>query len=58
MIGYNFRLPNINAALGCAQLEMLPQFLTAKRALYESYKNAFSVVKNVKLQFGTERLQE
>jgi len=27
-IGYNYRLPNINAALGCAQLEQLPGFLT------------------------------
>src|SRR5205807_10178708 len=30
-IGYNFRMPNINAALGCAQLEQLPTFLLAKR---------------------------
>lgn len=50
MIGYNFRLPNINAALGCAQLEMLAQFLSAKRALYESYKKAFRDVKVVKVQ--------
>jgi len=26
-IGYNYRLPNLNAALGCAQLEQLPQLL-------------------------------
>ena len=31
MIGYNYRLPNINAALGCAQMEMLPEILKNKR---------------------------
>lgn len=50
MIGYNFRLPNINAALGCAQLESLPEFLSSKRNLYNSYKNAFSMIKEVKIQ--------
>lgn len=38
MVGYNYRLPNLNAALGCAQLEMLPQFLAAKRQLAQEYK--------------------
>ena len=32
-IGYNYRLPNINAALGCAQLEQLPKYLKLKRNL-------------------------
>jgi perosamine synthetase len=41
-IGYNYRLPNINAALGCAQLEQLPGFLEKKRSLCERYKNAFA----------------
>lgn len=35
--GYNYRLPNINAALGCAQLEQLTGFLEAKRVLAERY---------------------
>ena len=43
-IGYNYRLPNINAALGCAQLEQLPGFLAAKRRIFERYKTAFSAV--------------
>lgn len=41
-VGYNYRLPNLNAALGCAQLEQLPTFLRAKRQLYERYRAAFS----------------
>lgn len=40
-IGYNYRLNNINAALGVAQLEQLPQFIAKKRALAETYRSAF-----------------
>lgn len=43
-IGYNYRLPNINAALGCAQMEELPDFLIAKRKLAETYRKAFENV--------------
>ncbi len=46
-IGYNYRLPNINAALGCAQLEQLPSFVLAKRKVAEQYKQAFMKVKGV-----------
>jgi perosamine synthetase len=40
-VGYNYRLPNINAALGCAQLEQLDQFIAAKRRLAGRYQKAF-----------------
>jgi aminotransferase in exopolysaccharide biosynthesis len=40
-VGYNFRLPNLNAALGCAQLEQLGDFLAFKRALAQRYGAAF-----------------
>ena len=43
-VGYNYRLPNINAALGCAQLEQLPGYLLAKRRLFEHYRLAFEEV--------------
>jgi perosamine synthetase len=43
-IGYNYRMPNINAALGCAQLEELPGFITAKRRLFQRYTAAFAGV--------------
>jgi dTDP-4-amino-4,6-dideoxygalactose transaminase len=36
-LGYNYRMPNINAALGCAQLEQLEGFIAAKRALAAGY---------------------
>lgn len=51
-IGYNYRLPNINAALGCAQLEELPGFLKNKRKLAEKYKKAFEDIDGVR--FFTE----
>ena len=41
-VAYNYRLPNINAALGCAQLEKLPQFVEDKRKLAQKYIEAFS----------------
>ncbi|HLA73892.1 MAG TPA: LegC family aminotransferase [Steroidobacteraceae bacterium] len=41
-IGYNYRLPNLNAALGCAQLEQLPALIDAKRRLFERYAAAFA----------------
>ena len=41
-LGYNYRLPNLNAALGCAQLEQLETFIGAKRALAAAYEDFFS----------------
>lgn len=41
-VAYNFRMPNLNAALGCAQLEQLPSFLKRKRLLAARYKEAFA----------------
>lgn len=36
-LGYNYRLPNLNAALGCAQLEQLERFIASKRELASNY---------------------
>lgn len=41
-IGYNYRMPNLNAALGCAQLEQLDRFLADKRALAAAYEAFFA----------------
>jgi len=51
-VGFNYRLPNINAALGCAQLEKLPEFLSQKRRLAKNYMRAFTDVRG--LRFITE----
>lgn len=41
-VGYNYRMPNLNAALACAQLEQLDIFLKNKRELALTYKEYFS----------------
>ena len=50
-IGYNFRMPNLNAALACAQLERLESFIQNKRELAKQY-NTFFVSKGI--NFRTE----
>jgi aminotransferase in exopolysaccharide biosynthesis len=56
-IGYNYRMPNLNAALGCAQLEQLPAMLAAKRALFQRYQTAFATVKGITLIAEPEHCQ-
>ena len=51
-IGYNYRMPNINAALGCAQLELLPAFLKEKRMIAAEYERFFD---STGIDFFTER---
>ena len=46
-VGYNYRLPNINAALGCAQLENLESYIEKKRKLAEIYRAALAGVDGV-----------
>lgn len=53
-VGYNYRLPNLNAALGCAQLEQLPAMLAAKRTLFERYQAALAPVDELKLMAEPE----
>lgn len=51
-LAWNFRLPNLNAALGCAQMERLPQMVQRKRRLAERYQEAF--LGNAELEFVVE----
>ncbi|CAM4089658.1 LegC family aminotransferase [Vibrio neonatus] len=39
--GFNYRMPNLNAALGCAQMEVLENYLEKKRRLADAYKAFF-----------------
>lgn len=48
-IGYNYRMPNLNAALGCAQLEQLPVMREQKRALFSHYKRSFAGIAGVEI---------
>lgn len=48
-IGYNYRMPNINAALGCGQLENLDDFLTMKRVLTDFYQQLVVNLEGIQL---------
>jgi perosamine synthetase len=50
-LGYNFRMPNLNAALACAQLEQLNSFLINKRTMAGEYKSFFDTLD---IKFRTE----
>ena len=41
-VGFNYRMPNVNAALGLAQFEQLPRFLEEKRRIAEQYRTFFA----------------
>lgn len=46
-IGYNYRMPNINAALGCAQLEHLDEFVASKRKVAQEYADFFKNISDI-----------
>ena len=48
-VGFNYRMPNINAALGLAQLERVDEFIASKRQLFVRYKQCFENVQGVRL---------
>ncbi|MGS0765139.1 LegC family aminotransferase [Syntrophomonas curvata] len=48
-LGYNYRMPNINAALGCAQMEQLPEFVRKKRALAARYREALAAIEGAEV---------
>jgi perosamine synthetase len=54
---FNYRLPNLNAAVGCAQLEKLDQFLAEKRQLAANYRHSLSNLAGIEVMTdppGTE----
>ena len=51
-IGFNYRLPNVNAAIGCAQMEKIHAFLENKRKLAQIYKEFFG---NMGIKFFVEK---
>ncbi len=53
-LGFNYRMPNINAALGCAQMEQLNQLLDLQRRLADSYQEYFSNSGNKLAEFIVE----
>ena len=52
IVGYNYRMPNLNAALACAQLEQLKPFTEKKRQLASKYAEFFE---HKAIDFKTEQ---
>lgn len=56
-VGFNYRMPNLNAALACAQLEQLEGFLRIKRATAQRYQEAFASIDGVSFVTEPERCE-
>ena len=48
-IGFNYRMPNLNASFGCAQMKKLPSFIQSKRDLFLKYKEVFDSLLGVRI---------
>jgi dTDP-4-amino-4,6-dideoxygalactose transaminase len=53
-IGFNYRMPNLNAALACAQLEQLEMYLRSKREIARKYEQFFAQVPDVEFMSEAE----
>ena len=53
-IGYNYRMPNINAALGCAQLENLDKYIESKRQVAAEYEEFFKNIPGMEFFVDSE----
>ena len=49
-VGYNYRLTNLQASLGCAQLAMQESIINEKKRVYTEYKNRLSNIQRIKMQ--------
>lgn len=56
-VAYNYRMPNLNAALGCAQLEKLPMFIEQKRQLTNEYAKLVESLQGVRLYTEVEEVR-
>lgn len=54
-VAWNYRMPNLNAALGCAQMGRLQGFLARKRELANRYKEAFSCLAGIRFMVEPEQ---
>ena len=57
VVGYNFRLTNLQAAIGCGQLQSLDRIMAERRAIHDGYKARLSGVTGIKLQHFDERVE-
>lgn len=57
VVGYNFRLTNLQAAIGCGQLEALDRIISERRAIHDGYKARLSSVAGISLQHFDEHVE-
>jgi perosamine synthetase len=57
LAGHNFRLTNLQAALGCAQMERLESIVRERKRVYERYRRRFSNIPGTALQFFASEVQ-
>jgi perosamine synthetase len=57
VVGYNFRLTNLQAAIGCGQLQSLDRIMAERRAIHDGYKARLSGVTGIKLQHFDDRVE-
>lgn len=48
-IGYNYRMSNIVAGIGCGQMQYLEEHIQKKHEIYKAYKDAFSDIKEIEM---------
>ena len=49
VVGYNYRLSNVCAGIGCGQMEVLDKHIARRRAIHELYKNGLADIKGIKV---------
>lgn len=49
-VGFNYRMPNLNAALLCAQLNKLERYISDKKSLFHGYRNFFESISSIQLK--------
>ena len=54
MVGYNYRMTNLQAALGLAQLEQIDSFIRRRKEIFELYREQLSGIKNIKLNYKAD----
>lgn len=56
-VGYNYRLVNVLAAIGVAQMELLPEFVEKKQSIAQRYKSALANIGDITFQVSVEKLK-
>ena len=56
VVGYNYRLTNLQAAIGCAQLEHLSEIIAERKRIHARYRRALEICEDISLQHIAENV--